>query len=94
MVDKLYKFKAKIHSVPQKGGAYIEFPYDIRKEFGKGRVKVHVTFDGLPYDGSIVNMGIKNADGSICYIIGMLKAIREQLNKSEGDEVDVTVSER
>ncbi len=94
MTEKLYKFKATIHAVPQKGGAYIIFPYDIRKEFGKGRVKVHVTFDGISYDGSIVNMGIKNSDGSICYIIGMLKAIREQLGKSEGDEVYVTVRER
>lgn len=94
MTNRLYKFKAKIHIVPNKGGAYIAFPYDIRKEFGKGRVKVHVTFDGIPYDGSIVNMGIKNPDGSICYIIGMLKSIRQQLNKSEGDEVEITVYER
>ena len=94
MDGNLYKFKSKIYAVPQKGGAYVEFPYDIRKEFGKGRVKVHVTFDGIPYDGSIVNMGVKNPDGSICYIIGMLKSILEQLGKSEGDEVDVTVCER
>lgn len=53
MVDKIYKFRAVIHTVPQKGGAYIAFPYDIRKKFGKGRVKVHVTFDGIPYDGGI-----------------------------------------
>lgn len=32
------------------GGAYVAFPYDIRVEFGKGRVKVHATFDGEPYD--------------------------------------------
>ena len=56
MDGNLYTFKSKIYAVPQKGGAYVEFPYDIRKEFGKGRVKVHVTFDGIPYDGSIVNM--------------------------------------
>lgn len=94
MTGKVYKFIAKIHTIPQKGGAYIEFPYDIRQEFGKGRVKVHVTFDRIPYDGSIVNMGIKNPDGSICYIIGMLKSIRERLGKSDGDEVEVTVCER
>ncbi len=94
MSSQLYQFKAQIHTVPQKGGAYIVFPYDIRKEFGKGRVKVHVTFDGIPYDGSIVNMGVKNPDGSICYLIGMLKSIRNQLGKSQGDEVDVTVRER
>lgn len=94
MPANMYEFKVKIHTVPEKGGAYVEFPYDIRKEFGKGRVKVHVTFDGIPYDGSIVNMGVKNPDGSICYIIGILKSIREQLKKSNGDEVLVTVCER
>ena len=49
---------------------YKRQPYDIKKEFGKGRVKVRATFDGIVYDGSIVNMGIKNDDGSVCYIIG------------------------
>jgi len=86
-----YEYKAVIHMVPDKGGAYVEFPYDVRKEFGKGRAKVHVTFDDIPYDGSVVNMGVKNPDGSICYIIGMLKSIREKLGKGEGDTVLVTV---
>ncbi len=94
MAEKIYRFTSKIYLIPEKGGAYIKFPHDIRKEFGKGRVKVHVTFDGIPYDGSIVNMGVKNPDGSTCYIIGMLKSIREQLKKSDGDEVEVTVCER
>ncbi len=94
MAEKIYRFTSKIYLIPEKGGAYIKFPHDIRKEFGKGRVKVHVTFDGIPYDGSIVNMGVKNPDSSICYIIGMLKSIREQLKKSDGDEVEVTVCER
>ena len=94
MSDKIYEFQAKIHTIPENGGAYIKFPYDIRKEFGKGRVKAHVTFDGIPYDGSIVNMGLKNPDGSTCYIIGLRKAIREQLGKTEGDVVAVTVRER
>lgn len=61
------------------------FPYDIRTEFDKGRVKVHATFDGEPYDGSIVNMGVKNADGSVCYIIGILKDIRTKIGKQPGD---------
>lgn len=90
----VYKYNAQIHLVHDKGGAYVKFPYDIRKEFGCARVKVHVTFDGIPYDGSIVNMGIKNSDGSICYIIGILKKIREQLGKTEGDEVEITVIRR
>ena len=48
-------------------------------------MKVHALFDGIPYDGSIVNMGVKNPDGSVCYIIGVLKAIRNKLNKHDGD---------
>lgn len=87
-----YRFDALIEPVPDKGGAFVRFPYDIRQEFGKGRVRVHVTFDGIPYDGSIVNMGVKNEDGTICYIIGMLKEIRKRLNKQPGDTVHVTVS--
>ncbi len=58
-MTKVYEFHAVIHPVPDKGEAYIIFPYDIRQEFGKGRVKVHATFDGHPYDGSIVDMGMK-----------------------------------
>lgn len=54
-----YEFHAQIEPVPDKGGAYVRFPYDIRKEFGKGRVKAEITFDGQPYSGSIVNMGGK-----------------------------------
>ena len=53
-MDKAYTFQAALHEEPD-GGAYIIFPYDIRKEFGKGRVKVHAAFNGIPYDGSIVN---------------------------------------
>ncbi|GHU78590.1 hypothetical protein FACS1894188_13560 [Clostridia bacterium] len=70
------------------------FPYDVRAEFGKGRVKVHVVFDGEPYDGSVVNMGVKNADGSVCYIIGVLKEIRAKIGKQVGDSVHVVVKER
>ena len=87
MNDKIYEFEAVIEAVPEKGGAYVRFPYDIRKEFGKGRVKVYVTFDGEPYHGSIVNMGVKNADGSICYIIGIRKDIREKIQKQPNDKV-------
>lgn len=46
-----YTFDAILQEIPENGGAYVFFPWDIRKEFGKGRVKVHATFDGIPYDG-------------------------------------------
>jgi hypothetical protein len=51
-------------------------------------------FDGMPYDGSIVNMGLKNEDGSVCYVIGVLKAIRMELNKKDGDMIHVRIEER
>ena len=94
MAENLYEFEAIIQKVSDQDGAYIVFPYDIRKEFGKGRVKVHATFDGEPYEGSVVNMGIKNSDGSICYIIGIRKDIRSKINKQPGDLVWVTIKER
>lgn len=94
MDQKIYEYGSQIYEADRKGGAYVTFPYDIRAEFGKGRVKVHVMFDGEPYDGSIVNMGIKNDDGSVCYIIGIRKDIRAKIGKQPGDMVSVTVRER
>lgn len=93
-MDKRYEFDAVIHELPDSGGAYVIFPYDIRKEFGKGRVKVHAEFDGVPYDGSIVNMGVRDAQGSVCYIIGVLKSIRQKLKKGDGDSVHVRIQGR
>ena len=94
MSEKIYEFESLIYSAGDTGGAYVIFPYDIRKEFGRGRVKVHVTFDGEPYDGSIVNMGVKNEDGSICYIIGIRKDIREKIKKQPGDCVLIRCVQR
>ena len=47
-MTKVYEFQVVMLPVSDKGGAYIILPYDIRQEFGKGRVKVHATFDGHP----------------------------------------------
>ena len=90
-MKKRYEYDAVLHEMKDNGGAYVEFPWDIRKESGKGRLKVHASFDGIPYDGSIVNMGVKNDDGSICYIIGVLKSIRKRLNKKDGDTIHVVI---
>lgn len=89
-----YEYESLLYDAGETGGAYVIFPYDIRKEFGRGRVKVHATFDGEPYDGSVVNMGVKNDDGSVCYIIGVRKDIRSRIGKWPGDKVRVTVRER
>jgi len=91
---KVYEFDAVIQKVPDQDGAFIAVPFDIKVKFGKGRLPVQVTFDGKPYTGSIVNMGVKNPDGSICYIIGIRKDIRAKIGKQPGDVVKVTVQER
>lgn len=85
--SKVYEYESLIYEAGETGGAYVIFPYDTRKEFGRGRVKVHATFDGEPYDGSIVNMGVRNDDGSICYIIGVRKDIRFRIGKQPGNRV-------
>ena len=95
MMDrKVYKFEAPLQKVPDIDGAYVAVPYDLRQEFGKGRIKVHATFDGEGYDGSIVNMGVKNADGTICYILGVTKEIRQRIGKQPGDKIRVTFTMR
>jgi hypothetical protein len=86
-----FSYDAVIQAVPEKGSAYVAFPYDIRQLFGKGRLKVHAAFDGVPYDGSIVNMDAKNDDGSICYIISIRKGIRKAIGKEPEDTVHVEI---
>lgn len=93
-MGKRFEYDAALHEIPEKGGAYVAFPWNIREEFGKGRVRAHVEFDGIPYDGSIVNMGLKGPDGEARYLIGVRKAIREALGKRDGDTIHVTVEER
>lgn len=85
---KVYEFDAIIKKVDGIDGAYIEFPYDVREEFNKGRVKVHATFDGHPYDGSLVRMKTE------CHIIGIRKDIRQAIQKQAGDSIHVTIKER
>lgn len=88
---RVYEFDAVLHEIPERGGAYVVFPWDVRAEFGTGRRKVHASFDGIPYDGSLVNMGLKNPDGSVCWIIGVRKDIRTALHRKEGDSLHVVI---
>ena len=94
MNPKIYEFDVEIHKVPDLDGAYIVFPHDLRAEFGRGRVKVNASFDGVSYQCSLVNMGVKNADGSVCYILGLRRDIRAKIGKQPGDRVHVTIQER
>jgi hypothetical protein len=93
MGKKIYEFTAEIKKVPDIDGAYIEFPYDLKKEFNKGRIKIYAEFNGEPYNGSIVNMGLKNVDGTICYIIGIKKDIRKKIGKDFGDRINIKIQE-
>lgn len=88
MNTKEYAFDAVIRKVPDLDGAYVEIPFDVKAEFGKGRVKVRASFDGVPYDGSLVRMGTPG------HILGLRREIRAQLGKGPGDTVRVTLRER
>jgi Bacteriocin-protection, YdeI or OmpD-Associated/Domain of unknown function (DUF1905) len=76
-----YSFTAKIEPGPG-GGAFVTFPYNVEEEFGtRGSVLVQATFDGIPYAGSLMRCGGPE------HMIGILKAIREQLGKNPGDTI-------
>lgn len=88
MNPKVYKFDALIQKVEGMDGAYIEFPYDVKAEFGLGRVPVTAIFDGVAYDGSLVRMQTPG------HILGLRKDIRTKIQKGPGDSVHVTLRQR
>ncbi|NLL32991.1 DUF1905 domain-containing protein [Enterococcus cecorum] len=89
--ESAYQFTSVIEaSEVGKGGAYVRVPVNIKEYFGKGRLKVRVYFEMVYYEGSIVNMGVKNPDGSVCYILGVRKDIREELQKDVGDTLTIS----
>src|SRR5512133_274256 len=69
------------------GGAFVRIPFDVEATYGRKRVPVHATIDGVPYRGSLVRMGTD------CHILGVLKEIRGQLGKQPGDRVAITLVE-
>lgn len=88
MNHKTYEFDTVILKHPDMDAAYIVFPFSVREEFGKGRVKVHALFDGEAYDGSLVRMK------TVQHIIGIRKSIREKIGKQPGDTIHVVIKER
>ncbi|MGZ0148395.1 YdeI/OmpD-associated family protein [Kribbella sp. WER1] len=67
------------------GGAWVEVPDAVVTALGGGgRIPVRATFDGVAYQGSIASMGG-------CMALGILKSIRAELGKGDGDPVTVTV---
>lgn len=87
-MGKIYQFEAVIHKVDEIDGAYVEIPFDVKREFGKSRVPVAATFDGEHYEGSLVKMKTP------CHIIGVRKDIRQKIGKQPGDTIKVTLEER
>lgn len=48
---------------------------------------IQATFDGVPYRGSLMKMGTN------CHIVGVLKEIRANIGKGDGDMVHVTIQQ-
>ncbi|PWT80096.1 MAG: antitermination protein NusB [Blastocatellia bacterium] len=82
---KKYTFEAEIRA-GRGGGAYVVFPYDTEKEFGtKGKVPVSATIDGVADRGGLFAMG------KPYHMLGVPKAIREQIEKGPGAIVKIVL---
>lgn len=67
------------------GGAFVEVPFDVEAAFGSKKPKVKALIGGVLYRGTLTQMGGPN------HMLIILKGIREQIGKTFGDEVEVTV---
>ncbi|MDP9302154.1 MAG: YdeI/OmpD-associated family protein [Actinomycetota bacterium] len=78
------RFKAKLkEGTPGGGGHLVEVPKKVVEGLGgKGRIPVRVTFDGVPYRGSIIRYrGVT--------MLGVTKAVMAATGASVGDTLDV-----
>ena len=83
-MPKKHTFTAVIQNAGG-GGAFVEVPFDVEEAFGSKRPKIKALIGGVPYRGLLVRMG------SECHMLLILKSIREQIGKTFGDEVTVSV---
>ena len=67
------------------GGAFVEVPFDVEAAFGSKRPRVKAMIEGVPYRGILTRMGTE------CHLLVVLKEIREQIGKTFGDPVTITV---
>ena len=67
------------------GGAFVEVPFDVEAAFGSKKPRVKALIEGVPYRGTLVRMGTE------CHLLLILKSIREQVGRTFGDEIKVTV---
>ncbi|MFH2038667.1 MAG: YdeI/OmpD-associated family protein [Chloroflexota bacterium] len=85
-MNQEYSFSATIIDAGG-GGAFVCIPFDVEQVFGKKRVPVSASIDGVLYRGTLVRMG------EPCHILIILKEIRLAINKSFGDTVEITLQE-
>jgi hypothetical protein len=83
-MPKKHIFKAVIQNAGG-GGAFVEVPFDVEKAFGSKKPKIKAMIEGVPYRGTLVRMGTE------CHLLLILKSIREQVGKTFGDEITVSV---
>lgn len=83
-MPKKHSFKAVIQNAGG-GGAFVEVPFDVEKAFGAKKPRVKALIEGVPYRGLLTRMGGPN------HILIILKGIREQIGKTFGDEIKVSV---
>lgn len=83
-----FKFIAKLEKVSGQDATFIRIPVNVQDAFGKIRVKVKATFDGVEYRGTIAVM-----DKRIGPVLGVRKDIRQKINKGPGDKINVTLQE-
>jgi len=83
-MSKKQTFKAVIQDAGG-GGAFVEVPFDVEKAFGAKKPKVKTMIEDVPYRGILTRMGTD------FHMLIILKSIREQIGKTFGDEVKVTV---
>ncbi|HSK66581.1 MAG TPA: YdeI/OmpD-associated family protein [Anaerolineales bacterium] len=77
-------FKAVIQNAGG-GGAFVDIPFDVEKIFGAKKPRVRAVIEGVPYRGILSRMGGDQ------HILIILKGIREQIGKTFGDEIAITV---
>lgn len=86
-MEKVFEFDAVIRDGGEKWpeASCVYFPYDVHESFGtRGQVKINATFDGVPYRGSLANMGS-------AHIVILRKDVKAQVGKGHGDTVRVTI---
>jgi hypothetical protein len=67
------------------GGAFVEVPFDVETAFGSKRPRIKAMIEGVPYRGILTRMGTDY------HMLIILKEIRQQIGKTFGDEVTITV---